>query len=1056
MTFTIDDDGANPEILESAIIDNQNGFLTVLASDTLGSTTLTISVDDDDADTDTDAIAVFNVLVSDNLIQNGSFEQIVTPNPWNYIHAIPEWTLESGPNFELQKNLLQTSADGSQYLELDAHPLPGSTAVSQTVDTVAGVTYELRFAFARRPGTAVGENALDVDIEDVGSGTALSLLHYSDPGTSGWTYHEATFTATGARTLLRFADAGTLSNTLGTFLDDVSIIRAPLIDLDVDSNNDGTIDPNNHANGTDDPIEKDAPGIIIEVNNDDDNDDGTADNQETPRMDNLGFEYGLENDLALVELNVLDSVLAGLAEGTWTLNLSTETSAGANAISVWRANPNDPLGDLLSVNVDPSVVDPASGLGGTTWYVDNADWPTEVYIEADTLGTFDLNWSLENAEHGLFFIDTVAGTTAQVNLTTFVQEGTTGVLKIGDNPDGELIENEFGDKVLKDPAIAAFGGGDRLFVGGTSVATRNESNNTVRVRAEVENVAVGTLVHFRAYDVDDPSEDDEIDPNGDGVSKGRDNRGRVKDANFEIEFSSESGKPDDSEDADQGDGFEGYLRPINLDDIPERWHEERAVVSAPVRMAADGTLFAEVDLATSFAPGDNFRVGATLSSAEKIRKRNSLPVKKDNAHLSPQLSIWRGLFIEQDRMAETDSVDKENAKVTMRVSAGGGLTTVTLDATFKEDEYSGGIFRNNSKNYHILSNTATAITILLTDHTKIVVDTPTTNSTLYQDDFSTSSLTDGTNQFSVSKFKSVSPVVAGVDTVDVETGVTMPVDMLKDGILRQTGLAGAISTFEIVGNDKDGKLTVKRIGFSVPSVGDAATLFIKITDDAPTTRVDTTKNDGLYDLLQETTDRLKNRFADAYIQPEYDALDEFDSKDGTADSFVASQAHHEVAPGVRMLTEKDGSAANETDLFWVVYSTTGYEAESDRDRDGETGGLLGREQHGTVSVSEGRSIVYLETIRDSYFEKFGLLSDEFAEAPFTDGFTLNYLQSQIMTHEIAHQLIRDNPSMGDSDPDPTHRGGDPNLISPGTVTVFDRNFFMHSLDVGFLRKLKLT
>ena len=364
MTFTIDDDGANPEILESAIIDNQNGFLTVLASDTLGSTTLTISVDDDDADTDTDAIAVFNVLVSDNLIQNGSFEQIVTPNPWNYIHAIPEWTLESGPNFELQKNLLQTSADGSQYLELDAHPLPGSTAVSQTIDTVAGVTYELRFAFARRPGTAVGENALDVDIEDVGSGTALSLLHYSDPGTSGWTYHEATFTATGARTLLRFADAGTLSNTLGTFLDDVSIIRAPLIDLDVDSNNDGTIDPNNHANGTDDPIEENAPGRVLRIED----------------LVEVNFQ-------ALVE----ESYVAGWSDWYYSLN----AGATADRINVWQDA-------AMTIAID---VDPTGGLDA--FVIDNSFFSSNtIYVEGVQVGEIDLSLELFSPSSSTIPLDT--------------------------------------------------------------------------------------------------------------------------------------------------------------------------------------------------------------------------------------------------------------------------------------------------------------------------------------------------------------------------------------------------------------------------------------------------------------------------------------------------------------------------------------------------------------------------------------------------------------------------------------------------------------------------
>ena len=251
MTFTIDDDGANPEILESAIIDNQNGFLTVLASDTLGSTTIKIKATDDTSPTPNVAYATFTVTVNDNLVQNGSFEQIVTPNPWNYIHAIPEWTLESGPNFELQKNLLQTSAEGSQYLELDAHPLPGSTAVSQTVDTVAGVTYELRFAFSGRPGTSTAHNHLGLDLLDVdaaGVETALDFTLLDEatgaavtnnepnlPGNSGWVYYTTTFLATGPSTKLQFADLGP-SDTYGGFVDDVSVVRqAPVVSISVDT-----------------------------------------------------------------------------------------------------------------------------------------------------------------------------------------------------------------------------------------------------------------------------------------------------------------------------------------------------------------------------------------------------------------------------------------------------------------------------------------------------------------------------------------------------------------------------------------------------------------------------------------------------------------------------------------------------------------------------------------------------------------------------------------------------------------------------------------------------
>jgi hypothetical protein len=51
---------------------------------------------------------------------------------------------------------------------------------------------------------------------------------------------------------------------------------APIIDLDVDANNDGEIDPDNGPDGTDDPIEMEEPSQIIGANSDDGRAKGTG------------------------------------------------------------------------------------------------------------------------------------------------------------------------------------------------------------------------------------------------------------------------------------------------------------------------------------------------------------------------------------------------------------------------------------------------------------------------------------------------------------------------------------------------------------------------------------------------------------------------------------------------------------------------------------------------------------------------------------------------------------------------------------------------------------
>jgi hypothetical protein len=78
----------------------------------------------------------------------------------------------------------------------------------------------------------------------------------------------------------------------GTLKDTVHLLPVE-VDLDVDSDNDGRIDPDDGPAGTDDPIEEQAPGHILFVNSDDDDRNGVAD------VFDVGHVAG-ENDLAEV------------------------------------------------------------------------------------------------------------------------------------------------------------------------------------------------------------------------------------------------------------------------------------------------------------------------------------------------------------------------------------------------------------------------------------------------------------------------------------------------------------------------------------------------------------------------------------------------------------------------------------------------------------------------------------------------------------------------------------------------------------------------------------
>ena len=78
-----------------------------------------------------------------------------------------------------------------------------------------------------------------------------------------------------------------------------------LVDLDVDSNNDGKIDPDNTAAGTDDPIEEQSPGCILFVNSDDDDRNGVADVVDVGRVSG-------ENDLVEIVVAAAPAVSSGV------------------------------------------------------------------------------------------------------------------------------------------------------------------------------------------------------------------------------------------------------------------------------------------------------------------------------------------------------------------------------------------------------------------------------------------------------------------------------------------------------------------------------------------------------------------------------------------------------------------------------------------------------------------------------------------------------------------------------------------------------------------------
>jgi len=188
------------------------------------------------------------------LLQNGSFENpvVTASQKWNIFPSgtiglewIVDWfgnaptynssDLPDTANLELHKGVNGwLASDGLQYAELDtdwfgpSNPLngePASTAISQTVATKVGENYTFSFDFSPRPGTAAAENKVEV----LANGTVIGTV--GPNATAGnqteWSDHEFDFVATTTSTTFALRDAGTPKDSLGTFVDNASLMCVP-------------------------------------------------------------------------------------------------------------------------------------------------------------------------------------------------------------------------------------------------------------------------------------------------------------------------------------------------------------------------------------------------------------------------------------------------------------------------------------------------------------------------------------------------------------------------------------------------------------------------------------------------------------------------------------------------------------------------------------------------------------------------------------------------------------------------------------------------------------
>lgn len=158
-----------------------------------------------------------------DIVINGSFEDPNIPfHSFGIFASITGWSkvVPTGPGIEIQDHVAGDPFHLDQFLELNS---TGTSGIFQDLATVAGQTYDLSFAFSPRP--TVKDNQLNV----MWNGGLVAHLTADGTGNANtvWTVFHYSVTATGATTRLQLDDFGEKSDSLGSYVDAVSVTAVP-------------------------------------------------------------------------------------------------------------------------------------------------------------------------------------------------------------------------------------------------------------------------------------------------------------------------------------------------------------------------------------------------------------------------------------------------------------------------------------------------------------------------------------------------------------------------------------------------------------------------------------------------------------------------------------------------------------------------------------------------------------------------------------------------------------------------------------------------------------
>jgi hypothetical protein len=225
-----------------------------------------------------------------------------------------------------------------------------------------------------------------------------------------------------------------------------------------------------------------------------------------------------------------------------------------------------------------------------------------------------------------------------------------------------MIERAFPDSLLE-PNPDHAGGGLKIFPDKNS-PTDSMDRRKVRVKAITDAPANGpaVTVFFRSFDIDDPSSDPIIDPNG---SAGSDNRGMPREGVFSI------------------------------DGVPMG----RSALVETVPDPTTGKQIAEVEFTVTTHPGDNFRIaastdqqlldrveveGTNLKGPDGILSESATETAQAKA--TPLLTVWRRLHIELDFMDKVIGNQVSGKVISVRPNPKENTTILDVDVALPLEE----------------------------------------------------------------------------------------------------------------------------------------------------------------------------------------------------------------------------------------------------------------------------------------------------------------------------------------------------------------------------------